>query len=89
MKWQLAFNMFPLIMREIVLGNPIQEALLMNVDADLERTYLAEELRLLGEVLEAVASSASLYDVIQTVGYGIKDLLPSRTVADDQLDASE
>jgi len=50
----------------------------MNADADLERTHLAEELRLLGEVLEAVASSANLYDVIQAVGYGIKNLLPSQ-----------
>jgi anti-anti-sigma factor len=65
-------------MRQIALGNPIQEANQMNVNPDLERTYLAEELRLLGEVLEAVASSANLYDVIQTVGYGIKNLLPSQ-----------
>jgi ABC-type sugar transport system substrate-binding protein/anti-anti-sigma regulatory factor len=62
----------------LIFGYPFQETNQMQVDADLERTHLAEELRLLEEILEAVASSANLGDVIQTVGYGIKNVLPSQ-----------
>ncbi len=62
----------------LTVDNPLSETNQMHADADLERTRLAEELRLLEEVLEAVASSANLYEVIQTVGYGIKNLLPSQ-----------
>jgi ABC-type sugar transport system substrate-binding protein/putative methionine-R-sulfoxide reductase with GAF domain len=57
----------------------------MNVALVLERrglyselTRSTEEVRLLGNVLDAVASSNGLHDVIHTLGYGIKNVLPYR-----------
>ena len=41
-----------------------------------ELTQSTEEVRLLGDILDAVASSSNLQEVIHTVGYGIKNALP-------------
>jgi ABC-type sugar transport system substrate-binding protein/anti-anti-sigma regulatory factor len=45
-------------------------------DEQLERTSLAQEVRLLRDVLDALGGAGSIEDVVRMVGYGVKNIVP-------------